>query len=287
MKHFIVAPLYLITKDLANKIRELKDEELTIIITDDVNPIVPLDTRINWLRRTFVGQKFDIESLIQNDESNEFQGAVLNTINKLRDGKEYTGYVFLTQGNHEDNTFEDFEKNEIAPPLEADLVEVCDELFFKRFSDEVAYVYRNKADDEIAEEDIIQVIAYFEDEGIKYFGFIDVYSHYGFLRTLEMEIPKFTKVADINKILNNFVPHYFQGKVIGSPKLLGWVRDENQYLVGIEKPENLDMQGEFGARLFLDDGRDIVFIPQESLKLSDDTYMHWLANRAEEAFHEE
>jgi hypothetical protein len=281
MKHFIVTPLYLITKDLAIKIRELKDEDLTIIITDDVNPIIPLDTRINWLRRTFVGQQFDIESIVQNDESSEFKGAIEKTISQIVQ-EDYKGYIFLTQRCHEDNSFEKLERHDIAPPLEVNFSEVCDELFFRRFESDIVYVYRNKANDEIEDSEIIQVIACFDDGDTTYFGFLDVYKPIQTLRTLEMEIPKFSKVSDVNKILRAFVPKFFQSEVVSNPILLGWVYDENQYVVKVEKPKDLDMRGEFGARLFLDEDCDIVFIPKEALKLSDNPYMHWLFNKVEE-----
>jgi len=51
MKHtIIVTPLYFIDNKLVDVLREESDGLVTILITDDVSPIFPIEIRSDWAK---------------------------------------------------------------------------------------------------------------------------------------------------------------------------------------------------------------------------------------------
>jgi hypothetical protein len=93
MKSIIITPLYYIDNKLMSVIKETAGQgPVTFIITDDVSPIFPVENRIEWLTKTLIGVEFpitfEIESMAQNDENEEFYDALIKRLDALRESGE-------------------------------------------------------------------------------------------------------------------------------------------------------------------------------------------------------
>jgi len=124
MKSIIITPLYFIDNKLMSIIKDKAGQgPVHFIITDDVSPVFPIEARIEWLMKTLIGVdfpiEFEIESMVQNDENEEFYESLIKRLDAIRET--YTG-VDITLLHTSECDVEKFEHLgdvvEIKSPLE-------------------------------------------------------------------------------------------------------------------------------------------------------------------------
>ena len=255
----IVTPLYYIDNVLETEL----DGATAIIVTDDVSPIFPLERRMEWFNKTFVGNDILLESVVQNDESEEFLEAVTKKIDAVASNNVYKLVFFSTEQAHENlKDFGDV-KHIQESPLELDKGKL-NKVFYARFGKEFNSYLVPKVK-ELPYNEEHNIIPFFTLDDERYFGVIDNYTTEK-LEMLNIETPYMPTVAVLNKSIDLWTDKFFGGKVI-SRKLLGSIRDIQTWAVEIDKPEWFSTDAEKNRKM-VGAEVDIVFIKDKFFKVS-------------------
>lgn len=262
----IVTPLYYINDALA---KELNNGDL-IVITDDVSPVFPLERRMEWLAKTVQDKKFIIDSIVQNDESEEFLGAVKDKLTKTLGDVSYELIMFVTDLAHDNVKELDAKFIKLKNPLELKNKDLNSKFKIRFGSEFDKYIKpKQKALPNKEEHYMLPVITLREEEAItaRYFGVIDNYIT-GNLELLSFESDYMASVATMNTITKLWIDKFF-GAIPLSKTILGSVNGKTLWAFEIEMPNNINLNEENGNRIPYSDGVDIVYIKDDYFKLAE------------------
>ena len=271
MKTIIVTPLYYIGKEFVDVINKTEGD-ITVLITDDVSPIFPLDTRTEWLERT-IDRKIEVHSVIYSDESKEFKEAITLAIKAI--DKEAKVIYFFTKDAHK-NLKRLGNRHFLRSPLDPEVIDQLDAVFKARFGDDFR-TFTQPKNKVIPQTETINLIPCFTHNDKKYYGFI-----YDFkvknVAPLTVQLPYKASVRETDAYIKVYTERYF-GPTTGDKRLIGWI-NENYWVVDIAEPSYFDEEN--GTRKFFAIDADVVFFDTDFMKKVDNPLLHWIKNRAEE-----
>lgn len=269
----IVTPLYYIDNRFVEKVKELNQEApIGIIITDEVSPVFPIETRIEWIEKTLLDARYEINPMIQNDESEEFLEALQTKLKKEYD--EDVEVIFMaTEHCHENvkEAFPDF--IEMKSPLDVKKKHLLP-LFVTRFGHQFDKFIKPKNKELPATEDV-SIIPYFIHEGKEYFGFGYIYSSENLVE-LWAETSYLPPVAELEAIVKVYTKH-FTGEDVLESRIIGWT-SRNHVAVRIEKPKGICVEAGEITRYLMPE-MDLMFISKDSLLMSNNPLFHWISNK--------
>jgi hypothetical protein len=279
IKTYVVGPFYYIPTAL----RDTLTSNTTIIITDDVSPIFPLDTRMEWLNFTFLDYDTAFESMVQNDESDEFFQALDEKIAKLVKEDEIDDFrtvVFLHPeaypkiGSGFDHTLSYDDVHKIESPLTVRKEEM-DALFTTRFGKKFDALILPKVKPLGKENNLI--IPWFLERGIDQDGNPITHKYYGAIWAYDAEttddtiqlfafpIDFGTPIAETKTIIKLFC-----SRVVGTPstseRLAGYHNNLPIWLVEIPQPDNIYTSSAKGLRSYLAVDADVTFVKDSYLR---------------------
>lgn len=279
MKKLIITPAYYISPELEESIRS-HDDKVVVIITDDVSPIFPLETRMHWLSMTIQDVDFEIDSIFRNDEMEDFLEELPNVVKKHRvEGEEVIIEYHFTESGVEKfgEITKDFKT--IKSPLEVTTSDFS-EMFCYRFELDF-FVLTKPKNKNLPTVEPLNAIPYFVDGDTVYYGFVYLYGVKE-LTTIELEAPYKARVAETNALLSGYVSRFVDAKTL-SNKMIGWLQGAGSYyLVEVEKPVWFKKDAVRGIRRVVSLEADMVFFDKTFMKQVDNPIVSWVYTKIED-----
>lgn len=272
---FIVTPMYYIDNRFAELLKTTASEghEICIIITDEVSPVFPIDTRLDWLNKTPMDVVFTLDSMIQNDESEEFLEALQTKLAKEYPDATHDVVMLATEHCHENvkEAYPDY--IEIKSPLVVRKKHLFP-VFATRFGHQFEKFTKPK-NKELPSNEEISIIPYFIHDGKEYFGFAYLYPTET-LSELWAETSYLPPVSELEAVVKVYTRH-FTGEEALEQRILGWTTRKHVAVL-INKPEGIDVDSGNLTGYVMPE-MDLMFISKDSLLMSNTPLFHWISNK--------
>lgn len=276
MKNVIITPLYYIGLELDKLIEAYKD--VTIIITDDVSPIFPLDRREEWIRKCYPNRRdITLDSMLQSDESQEFIGALKTKLKKMFGDEEYRADLFSATLKMKKDAR--FLVHPFKSPLEVNEGHLA-RVFTVRCATEF-YSYTKPKVKELPTDETVRILPYFVLDGKRHFGFCESYKDGESLGLEAWKISVIYKpeVAMMRAYINTYAQFIIKGSTVGPQDIIGWLDGETYYIVEVVAPT--DYNEDFN-RVMLAEDADILYVDESRLVKFNIPLMDWIDHRLKE-----
>lgn len=282
MKSIIITPLYFIDNKLMSIIKDKAGQgPVHFIITDDVSPIFPIEARIEWLMKTLIGVdfpiEFEIESMVQNDENEEFYESLIKRLDAIREVDVDVDITLLHTSECDVEKFEHIgDVVEIKSPLDVRKKHL-NPLFATRFWHQFEKFTQPKVK-ELPSTETYKLVPYYLEDGKPHFGF-------GYMYTTEELIALWCEtsykppVAELNAAIQVYTKNFTRKQAL-SHRILGSASNDTVIAVEIEKPNDFFNNGN---TIYIMPEFDVVFLDENAMKLSSDPLHCWVLEKFNEA----
>lgn len=248
----VITPAYSISDKLLEVIN--REGEVTVVITDDVSPIFPIDRREVWIERCSLKRGLSITSIAKCDEDEDWLDDLYAQIPAENIDEMI---LFYTEYNVTDlSPFKEaykFDVEEHAP------------IFTSRFGEEFNKYFTPKQETRDLGDDKINVIPVVDLHSNPRYGLITRYPS-ELNEVLNIYIPKFASINDRDLLLSHWIIAIFGATSIGGYHV-GTIDGVSTFFIEVDKPEWLEDDGVNSNRKYISLDADAVFVDEEAFSV--------------------
>lgn len=266
MKKILISPLYVITHEVGELLEDNRDA--VVIIVDDLSPVIPLQSRLNWLDTTFLGHDFTVLTIEPHQDSEDIKKYIEMELARvgITDLDEYMLYSDVNLMGMSTIRLEGI----------ADVFNIetrLFDMFQTRHMAEFKELIQFKPHEQ--KEILNVVVPYFEENGRTYFGLLYSYPE---RKNVFIESDKDKDYAVNRLTIMAYVKYIMKVDKVEKIDYLGGIGQVDFYLAKINPPSWVDVTKPpmKGLRRLLNTEMDVVWIPDVYFLDAIKPYSGWM-----------